>query len=223
MIDRYTLVVNSNSLNSRFNLYGEIDFEIFNGYPTRKLPVIIDGRINYFYWGNSPEWANNKRLSEKFFNLSLDKISSSSSAKRLLSTNRCIIPITGYYVWRQIGKKKKVPYYNHFEGEIKGVAGVWEKQTDLDENEYFTFKMIIDSTENDDPIPLTISQEHEKEWFSGDNSDDFLINLLRNEPPLVRVTYSVSPNVANIKIDDAQLIKHEPPSDQHGNYTLFEF
>ena len=131
--------------------------------------------------------------------------------------------MTGFYVWRQIGKRKKVPYYSHFEGEIKGVAGIWEKQTDLDENEYITFKMIIDSTKFEDPVPLTISQQHEKEWLNDNYFDDFLIDLLRNEPPLVRVTYSVSPKIANEKIYEALLIKHEPPSDQHGNYTLFEF
>ncbi|MEM9337815.1 MAG: SOS response-associated peptidase family protein, partial [Bacteroidota bacterium] len=128
MYDRYTLTLKNDEL--ALTLGVEVPHSYtpqFNAAPTKKLPIITSAdnqRLSFFYWGLMSKWSNNKTMSPKFFNLPIDSIKIKSTYKRKLKTHRCVIPMDGFFIWKQVSKKQKVPHYFYFKDRrVFSVAG----------------------------------------------------------------------------------------------------
>lgn len=228
MIDRYAIATDSDSLNQWFNLNSENVLDsTFNAFPTKLLPVITnenpDG-LSYFFWGQTPEWSNQKKLSQKFFNVPGDQVFSKASYKNSALKSRCIVPMTGFYLWRKVGKKTSVPYYYTPESkEVMAVAGIWEEYSDFDGNNYHIFNMITSTPGNESEIemPHILDNTDQTIWLSPDSNQENLVKVIKENSNISLVSHTVSPLIAKTNIDNQTLITHQPPSDQHGNYTLF--
>lgn len=141
---------------------------------------------------------------------------------------RCIIPADGFYAWKKVGKKTMVPYRFVLEQkQLFSFAGIWEDFEDNEGEENHTF-MLLTTPANDivktvsDRMPLLLTKETEKVWLDENADEGMLLNQL-NAPPMNGLTcYTVSPRISTSTIDVPSLIIPTPPSDQHGNLTLFD-
>ncbi|MEO1255073.1 MAG: SOS response-associated peptidase, partial [Bacteroidota bacterium] len=197
----------------------------YNAAPTKKLPLITSiqpERISFFNWGLMALWSNNKAMSPKFFNLPLDSVLHKTSYKKKILTHRCIIPMDGFFLWRQVAKKQLVPYYFFFsDKKVFSVAGLWEES----EEASHSFIMItrpanaqISPFQED--MPAIMDAPSSRKWLESDNVED-LNELLNKEPVEDLLSHTVAPKIGDIAGNDVSFIKPAPPSDQHGNYTLF--
>lgn len=223
MIDRYIISAEKDAIRNRYNISHDFDFTAtFNAKPTDKLPVIFNKDpkiIQNTYWGQTPEWSNNKKLSTKLFNAPVDETRTKKSLAIGLQNRRCLIPATGFVVWNKLGKKTAVPYLYHLPMfEIFTMAGIWEDFSNIDGEGYLTFKLI---TRTDEKLqvnaPLMLSLDDELDWLSGNKETESLMKNSRDDFN----TYSISPVIHKTQKDTEELIKHIPPVDQQGNYTLF--
>jgi len=72
-------------------------------------------------------------------------------------------------------------------------------------------------------MPVIIESGQEMRWLEGKNLDiEEMIHLMELEDWVFLEYYSVSPSIENIKIDNPDLVKQVPTTDQHGNLTLFD-
>lgn len=223
MIDRYILHAEASALISRFGLREGIStITSFNATPTDLLPVITNihpDKTEMTFWGQSPEWSNNKKLSVKLYNASLSGAQNTRSLSQAIEKRRCLIPATGFVVWNKLGKKTSVPYLYHLpDFKLFSMAGVWEDSLNIDDQGYRTFKLLTrNSEELNVVLPVIVKSETEKGWLSGsiDANIDTMIPLQEF------ITYSISPVIHSSRTDNIEMIKHVPPVDQRGNYTLF--
>lgn len=232
MIDRYSITASIEQIRERFSA-DVPDFiqPRYNAAPTQLLPVITSNSpegISTFYWGTSPEWAKNKTLSEKYINVRAEQIDEKVSLQKALQKNRCIVPADGFYAWKKAGKKTMIPYrFVCKDQQLFSFAGFWDEYEDTDGNEFHTFT-ILTTTANDlvntvhDRMPVILGKEAEAKWLNKTTSEGDLRSLLVPYASGDINLYSVSPRISDSSTDVASLIMPAPPSDQHGNLTLFD-
>ena len=232
MIDRYSITANMEKIRERFS--ADVPDTIqpkYNAAPTQLLPVITSDSpqgVSIFFWGTSPEWSKNKTLSEKIINVRAEQIPERATLQKMLRKARCIIPADGFYAWKKAGKKTLIPYrFTGINNELFSFAGFWEEYDDTEGNEFHTFSIITVPANNvvapiHDRMPLILNKNGEKNWLDKDASEETLSALL-NTPSAVQLSlYSVSPRISDSTSDVPSLIIPAPPSDQHGNLTLFD-
>jgi putative SOS response-associated peptidase YedK len=232
MIERYSITATTEKIRERFSVdIPDLIQPRYNAAPTQLLPIITASSphgVSTFYWGTSPEWSKNKTLSEKIINVRAEQILDKTSLKKALSKNRCIIPADGFYAWKRAGKKTLIPYrFVTTNQELFSFAGLWEEYEDTDGNEFHTF-CIITTPSNDlvasiyERMPVILNKASENAWLSAETKEEELMGLLKSYPAGETNLYSVSPRISDSTTDVPSLIMPAPPSDQHGNLTLFD-
>ncbi len=231
MGDRYSITADKTALEERLKVIIPDHYKPkFNAAPTQLLPVLTQESegLSYFYWGQIPGWSKNKALSKKLLFAEKQFITEKASLRSALATRRCLIPVDGYYEWKRISKKGKVAHrivYN--EGDIMGLAGLWEEfEDDIGEIAH-TFKFLTVPSNGlikpmNDQMPVLVKKDSEKNWLSSSEDVDSMVECLEDLVTDKVHIYSVSPKVEDPANDGAELIQPFAPADQFGNYSLFD-
>ncbi|MEX2234947.1 MAG: SOS response-associated peptidase [Cyclobacteriaceae bacterium] len=232
MIERYSITASASQISERFSVdVPEFYTAHYNASPTHLLPVITSTTpqgLSLFYWGTAPGWAKNKTLGEKFINLRAEYFAEKPTLKKALRSHRCIIPADGFYGWKKVGKKTNVPYRFVFKSSrIFSFPGLWEEFEDTEGHQIQTFTIITIPSDNvvniiQERMPVILSRDAEKRWLDKNSTEEQLLNIFSDSDTKDMSYYSVSPKISQIDIDVPSLIIPTPPSDQHGNLTLFD-
>ncbi|UII24980.1 SOS response-associated peptidase [Fulvivirga maritima] len=231
MGDRYTITSSSEALASRFNVdIPEAYAPNYNAAPTQILPLITQGSkgLSFFYWGQIPGWSKNKAISNKLLFADMETLSEKAITQKALLSRRCIVPADGFYGWKQVSKKGKIPYRVIFENKnIVSFAGLWEEFEDDNENIVHTFKLIT-SPANSSILPMStrmpviMTEKEENVWLNNESTEEELLETLKPYPADKMKTYSVSPKISDTSVNEPALIEPMAPADQFGNYSLFD-
>lgn len=231
MCGRYSLSKSKIELEERFQAEMLADFKPrYNVAPTQLVPVITSDSpkgFSFFYWGITPDFGQNKPVSQKLINAKAETVHEKISFKNSFQQRRCLIPADGFYEWKRLGKKTKIPYrFTLREEEIFSFAGIWEEYETVTGEIQHTF-LILTTSPNEvvadvhDRMPLILSRESEKKWLDKYSSEAELMNLLKPYPAELMLNYTVSPLVNSVQNDSPGIIRRTSPMDQFGNYTLF--
>jgi len=231
MCERYSLGKTKHELEERFEAEMLEDFQPrYNIAPTQLLPIITSDSpkgFSQFYWGITPEFAKNKPVSLKFITAPAETAHEKASSKTAFQRRRCIIPADGYYGWKKVGKKTKIPY--RFTLHDKGLfsfAGIWEEYENETGEINHTFLILTTESnpinkEIGDRMPSILNKEQERVWLNKFSTMEQLQEVLVPYPSEKMTSYTVSPMVNKINIDSEYIIRRTGPMDQFGNYTLF--
>ena len=231
MCGRYSLAKTKNELEVRFKAEMLETFSPrYNVAPTQLMPVITsdspDG-FSHFYWGITPEFAKNKPVSQKFINARGETVAEKASFKSAFQKRRCLIPADGFYEWKQLGKKSKIPHrFTLADDKLFAFAGIWEEYENEKGEIKHTF-LILTTAPNElvssihDRMPVMLTQDAEKTWLSKYASEEELLKVLQPYSLNEMISYPVSPLVNQTANDTPSLLKKTSPMDQFGNYTLF--
>lgn len=231
MCGRYSLSKNKIELEERFQAEMLPEFNPrYNIAPTQLVPVITSASpkgFSFFYWGITPEFGKNKPVALKLINARAETIDQKISFKSSFQKRRCIIPADGFYEWKKLGKKTKIPYRFTMRDEgIFSMAGIWEEYESVNGETQHTFLMLTTSpneivSEIHDRMPVILTKEEEKKWLDDYTSEEDLKKILKPFSADSMLSYSVSPLVNSVQNDTPAVMRKTSPMDQHGNYTLF--
>ena len=231
MGDRYTITAKGEQLSDRFNKdISERYQPRYNAAPTQVMPLITQGSegMSYFFWGQLPERSFNRPVGEKLLYAQVENIRSAAAGKNLLQTARCLIPSDGFYAWKQVAKKRRIPYRITRQDEsLFGMAGIWEEFEDDNGELVHTFRILtrpadanlIDITRR---IPFILDDEDEDAWLDNESTFEEILSILDRPSAKSLRHYTVSPRIENTELDMPSLIKPFSPADQFGNYSLFD-
>ncbi len=231
MGDRYTITASREALTERFSRdISERYQPRYNAAPTQVLPVITQGSegMSYFFWGQLPERSNNKPIGSKLLYVASDALLNTTGGQRLLESYRCLIPADGYYDWRQVSKKGRIPHrIVRQDNGIFGIGGIWEEFEDDEGHIVHTFRIITvpsnTSLKNISTLmPLILNRQDEDLWLDPTTPSEDLKNLIHPPSDMDFRSYTVSPRIENPENDQPGLIKPFSPADQFGNYSLFD-
>ncbi|MEX2511412.1 MAG: SOS response-associated peptidase [Cyclobacteriaceae bacterium] len=231
MCGRYSLAKSKIDLENRFEAEMLEPFSPrYNIAPSQLVPIITSDSpkgFSHFYWGITPGFAKNKPVANKLINARSETITEKATFKNAFKKNRCLVPADGFYEWKKIGKKTKIPYRFVQHGEILfAFAGIWEEyETEKGELEH-TFLILTTgpnklTAEIHDRMPVILKKENELTWLDPKASEEDLLGLLQPYPDEEMMSYTVSPMVNHVANDSPFLIRKTFPMDQFGNYTLF--
>jgi putative SOS response-associated peptidase YedK len=231
MCGRYSLSKSKIELEERFQAEMLPEFKPrYNIAPTQLVPVITSDSpkgFSFFYWGITPDFGQNKPVSQKLINAKSETVNEKISFKSSFHKRRCLIPADGFFEWKKLGKKTKIPYrFSLRDEELFSFAGIWEEYETVTGEVQHTF-LILTTTPNEmvseihDRMPVIIPRDQEKKWLDKYSSESDLLTLLRPFPEDSMVNYTVSPLVNSVQNDSPVVIRRTSPMDQHGNYTLF--
>jgi len=232
MSSRYSICLDKPSIEKRFGINATDDYHPrFNAAPGQLLPVISSGAPNgfsYFYWGQSQAWSKNKTISDKLIHADFHQVKEKPHFLRALESKRCLVPADGFYIWKTVGKRSKIPYrVTLYPQETFCFPGLWEEYEDENDQTVFTFKIILLPAnpivaEIDTHMPAILARENEVQWLDATTSMANLLSILGSSAPGNMTKYTVSPNINRINFDERSLIAPAPAADQFGNYRLFD-
>jgi len=133
MCGRYVL---SDPVASLCKLFG-IDIQAlltprFNIAPTQSVPIVRNAPDNgqrefkFVRWGLIPKWAKDDSAGAKMINARAETITEKPSYREAFKRRRCLIPTTGFYEWKRIGKSKEPFYIRMKDRQPFAMAGLWE-------------------------------------------------------------------------------------------------
>jgi putative SOS response-associated peptidase YedK len=167
----------------------------YHAFSKPELPVVCSGNTNQiqlFKWGLIPSWTRSisdaEEIRLKTFNARAESLESKKSFSSAFKTQRCLIPVKGFFEWQHVGKEKRPWYIYHYEEDIMSLAGIFDKWTESTTGEvYFTFSII--TTEANElmseihnsakRMPVILTRENESEWISTETSISDAIRLLK--------------------------------------------
>jgi putative SOS response-associated peptidase YedK len=219
MCGRYNLITDAQAIVDFFDLGNSLEMEPrYNIAPSQSVPAIRirDNQriLGMFHWGLIPRWAQEKEIGYRMINARAETLAERPTYRTPFRTQRCLIPATGFYEWKQQGTRQ--PYNIRIgEGKLFAFAGLWEQW--VHDDEIIDSCTIITTEANKvvqpvhDRMPVILHPRIYQTWLDpGNQSTDDLAGLLRPCPPNWLNMYPVGNIVGNAKNDCPECIEPAP-------------
>jgi len=218
MPERFALYHDLQTLVERFKIESEpTSYEPkYNITPGQNVPVIIkdegERKCVIMRWGLVPQWSNDPLIGFQMINARAETVAQKPDFKNSLRKRRCIVPCSGFYEWKKIDKKTKIPYYIKPENDnFFAFAGLWDTWN-KDGGDLTTFA-IITTTPNEliepihDRMAVILSKEDEQTWLDPNNQNpDELVSLLKPCSSENMEAYEISTFVNNANNEGPECI-----------------
>jgi putative SOS response-associated peptidase YedK len=178
MCGRYTLY-ETKDLGPRFNLTHQQRFvskDNYNVAPRQWLPVIFEdvemGRIaEPMQWGYIPPWTKDPTKGIRPINTKSETVFDSRLWKGAIRHHRCLVPSRGFYEWKAVSEKMKIPYFIHPKDQtLFGFAGVYSEWIDVEGRPLYSFSILTTRPNREmerihDRKPVMLLPEQEAPWL----------------------------------------------------------
>ena len=183
MCGRYALHANPDVVALQFGLAAALDFAPrYNIAPASNILVVRNDRASLAHWG----------LRGRFINLRAETVQS-----KFRQSGRCLVPASGFYEWKQEGRRKQ-PYYFFPQHEtLFGFAALWEKGT----CSLITTDANAQLRSIHDRMPLILDKDQYQKWLAGDEG------LLTSIPETEIAAHPVSMAVNQAANDSPALLE----------------
>lgn len=176
MCGRNSLYVNDKKLRERYNASmnqswkKNYNISPGNAQPTvtKNSPKSIDIKTWSLVPGFVDESEESKWKSKSLINARVETVHDKGMFKKAFRENKCLIPSTGFYEWKEEGKTSKTPYHIKPEGkQVFSFAGFYHDRT---------FIILTKDSENSkiqdihDRTPVILSREEEEDYLDGELS-----------------------------------------------------
>jgi putative SOS response-associated peptidase YedK len=148
MCGRFTASFEFREIKLLFNLQRDIPLLIrrYNIAPSQEVPVIVqnDGvnELKPMKWGLVPSWSPDPSIATNMINARAETITEKPSYRRLVQSNRCLIPADGFYEWRREGNGKVPVWFYLKKKQPFAFAGLWDMWRDVEGEVLHTFTII---------------------------------------------------------------------------------
>ena len=151
-----------------------------SGFTYPKWRIITSAEeIAYMRWGLIPNWFSGtdwKEIASITLNSRIETADEKASFRHLIDRRRCIVPSTGFFEWKHLGKEK-VPYFIHPKTDpVFSMAGLYDQWIDPIKGDVVQSFTILTCDAN--PLmreihntkfrmPVILPSENENDWLSG--------------------------------------------------------
>jgi putative SOS response-associated peptidase YedK len=179
MCGRYTLF-ETKDLGKRFKLAHQKQFvskDNYNVAPRQWVPVIFDdeemGRIaEPMQWGFIPFWSKDPTHGPRPINTKSETVFDSRLWIGAIRHSRCLVPTRGFYEWKKVNEKLKIPYFIHLKDQqLFSFAGIYSTWNDVESRPLYTFSILTTRPNKEmrpihDRMPVILHPDQEETWLS---------------------------------------------------------
>jgi putative SOS response-associated peptidase YedK len=190
----------------------------FNVCPTTPIDTVISKDEKRWLvptrWGLIPNWWSKpiKELKLATFNARAETVTEKPMFRSAFKSNRCLIPMSGYYEWQDTPDGKQPWYFTARDGSpALTIAGLWDEWKDKTSGETLKSCTMIITRPNKfvaevhDRMPVLLAERDFEPWLSGEAGTELLKpapeDALQRWPVSKRVNSSRAPD------DDPTLIQ----------------
>ena len=150
---------------------------VVNGFSHPRMPVLVNQNIERLTWGLIPFWVKTEEMAQDLWNQTLnarwETIHDKPSFQKI-KQNRCIVPCTGFFEWKQVGKSKMKHNIEPTQSDFLFLAGMFDEWVNPNSGEVLKTFSIITQPANElmseihntkKRMPVLIDQEKLDEWF----------------------------------------------------------
>ena len=135
MSGRFALNTTEADLRAHFSLKNSFVFNPkYNIAPAQLIPVVVLDKLGqaelvFMQWGFIPSWQKNPH-STGYNNARIETVLEKPLFKQAFEKKRCLIPVSGFYEWRLIQKRKQ-PFFVYLNKmPLFALAGIWALPTE---------------------------------------------------------------------------------------------
>jgi putative SOS response-associated peptidase YedK len=195
----------------------------YNIAPGQTVPVIAAERpheLTLMHWGLIPHWAKEQTTKFKMINARVEMLTGKPAYRGLLTHNRCLVPVSGFYEWKAGGKGKS-PYYIHpAHDPFIAFAGLYDVWTRPDGEPLYSFTIITTEAQGavaqlHNRMPVMLDPSLESAWLDTERTNPReLLSEVLNRAYQDLETYPVSRSVNKPSVDDPSLV--QPAGEKSG-------
>ena len=182
-------------------------FHSVSGFLFPKLIVVNNegGRkIENMNWGLIPNWASDEVKADELKEYGLNAKSETIFEKpmfKCVSKRRCIVPVNGFYEWRDF-KSKKYPYYIYpTDGTIFSFGCIWDEWINKETGEAVRTFSIVTTPANElmsqihnskKRMPFILTEEAEEIWLDPSTDKEKLKNVMKPSSSSILKAHTIS-------------------------------
>jgi putative SOS response-associated peptidase YedK len=196
----------------------------YNVCPTDPVSVI---RPNFdqrefvrMRWGLIPRWWSKplKEMRVATFNARAETVREKPFFREAFKTNRCLMPLSGYYEWQDTPDGKQPYYFTRRDGQPLTIAALWDTWHDKRENKSIESCAMVITEPNKfvadihDRMPVILEREHFDTWMRTNDLEEAAElmkpadeDVLQKHPVSRRVNSSKAPADDPSLIDEVKL------------------
>lgn len=185
MCGRFSLTASRDELEALFGAMIAEDFPPrYNIAPTQPILSILAGetprpgsnhpnRIGVLArWGFIPSWVKQPDEWPLVFNIRSETAAEKKSFRAALAHRRALVPASGFYEWRRVGKNKSQPYWiKPRAGGTIALAALVETWSGADGSQIDTVGLLTTRAENElrsihERMPVIVQPEDYERWLN---------------------------------------------------------
>ena len=207
MCGRYYVDVTKDELSFVDN-FSEFEYEQnFNVAPQAVAPCIIDNTLVAVNWGYFPDWLKQQSNPRPLFNTRYESLLEKKTFTSAFKNSRCLVPITGWYEWREEEGIKQPYYFFSKSSETLIAAGLyWNRSSGDIESSIITREAVADLQTVHNRSPLLLNKEKRDLWMSDISSEEIYAEILDYSYSDIEF-YKVDRAVNNPKNNNESLIQ----------------
>ncbi|MDD1716680.1 MAG: SOS response-associated peptidase [Methanoregulaceae archaeon] len=192
----------------------------YNISPSQEVPVIVESpddsahrEIVMMKWGLVPCWATDIKIGRWIINARADSLISGPAFRYNVQHHRCLIPATGFFEWRLVGKKKIPCYIRRKDGAFFAFAGLYDNWKGPEASIFKTFAIVTTEPNSlvaplHNRMPAILSTWNEDTWIrEGPITESDFEEILIPYPEHELETYRVSSAVNKPDYESPELIR----------------
>ncbi len=214
MCGRFALYEEAEVIEREFGI--QIPFELPPRYdirPTEKVLAFTSRGAEWMKWSLLPSWEKSDKIKYATFNARIeDAVTKPAFRGSLRENKRCIIPASGFYEWKEVGKHKERYLFRRKDHRIMAMAGLFDEWTGPSSGKIVSCTILTtEANEIVRPIhakhrmPVILEAEEIGEWLSPQNESELLLG--RHETPFASDKMEAFEVDSSIKVESSKLIE----------------
>lgn len=180
----------------------------------RRHPETGARHLDVLRWGLVPRWAKDATGAARMMNARGESVAEKPAFREAFRKRRCIVPMDGFYEWRQEGARKQAYAVAMADGAPMAAAGLWEGWQQPDGTWLRSFS-IVTTVANarqalvHERMPVLLARDAVDAWLDPAQAPEALQALLRPCPPGWLAFWPVAARVGRVAENDAGLIARD--------------
>lgn len=199
----------------------------YNIAPTQEVPIVrrspfmeeasatgeAPRELALARWGLVPFWAKDPVIGNRMINARGETVANKPAFRAAFRKRRCLVPADGFFEWQRTESGKQPWYIHRADGELLGLAGLWELWDPPDGGTPLASCAIITTGANDfmrplhDRMPVVLDAVARDAWLAPDADPAALEALLRPAPEDALEAWPVSRRVNSPFNEDPSLLE----------------
>lgn len=168
---------------------------LVSGFSYPRLAIVKQDSVSLYEWGLVPSWVKDQKTADDIHSKTLNAVGETvfekPSFRKSILSQRCLLPVSGFYEWREVNGVK-YPYYIQLkEQDYFSLGSIYDTWINKDTGEIRNTFSIITTPAN--PImekihnlkkrmPLILSTEDQLKWLDPDLKTEHIKELIKPFP-----------------------------------------